>query len=158
LLNFHYFKDYSLRQKLIEAYQKKDVDKLEAYKIPNAIKGSKPNAQPNMPFWLTEDPIRRKVKNSIIKASILNGKPLHFRRGCEAYPNKISFGILREGLTYATDLELINVGVDICRFKVKPFPAESGYRVLYKPGPVSHLFLFITPILVELYSYKLFVF
>jgi hypothetical protein len=109
---------------------------MEASNLPNAIKASRPNAQPNLPFWITEDPFRRKVKNSIIKASILNDKSLNLRRGCEVYPNRVDFGVLREGVSYATDLELINVGVDICRFKVKPFPAVSDYQILYKPGPV----------------------
>ncbi len=110
---------------------------MDAPNLPQAIKASRPNAQPNLPFWTTEDPIRRKIKNSIVKVSMTNGKSLYLRRGCEIYPNKVDFGILREGVTYATDLELINVGIDICRFKVEAFPISSDYRVLFKPGPVS---------------------
>jgi hypothetical protein len=128
-----------LKQKLIETYPKKNIDSMETSNLPTAIQASRPNAQPNMPFWMTEDPVRRKPKNSIIKASMANGKSLNLRRGCEIYPNRVDFGVLREGVSYATDLELINVGVDICRFKVKPFPANSDYQVLFKPGPVSSL-------------------
>ncbi len=84
-----------------------------------------------------EAPVRRKVHNSIVKASQLKGKPLDLRRGCEIYPNIIRFGLLREGCTYAADFELVNVGIDSCRFKIKQPPAESGLKVMFKPGPVS---------------------
>jgi len=66
----------------------------------------------------------------------MNGKNLELRRGCEVFPNAIDFGILREGVTYASDFELFNVGIDSCRFKIKPPPPESGLNVLFKPGPV----------------------
>ena len=35
------------------------------------------------------------------------------------------------------DFELINVGIDACRFKVKQPPPESGLKIMYKPGPVK---------------------
>ncbi len=84
----------------------------------------------------TEEPVRRKVTTSIVNASKVNGKHLELRRGCEIYPHKIKFGVLREAVTYACDFELFNVGIDACRFKIKQPPAETGLKVLFKPGPV----------------------
>ena len=76
------------------------------------------------------------MHTSIVQAAKLNGKSLEKRRGCDVYPSQISFGILREGFTYVVDFELINVGIDACRFKIKQPPPESGLKVMYKPGPV----------------------
>jgi hypothetical protein len=67
----------------------------------------------------------------------MNGKFLEKRRGCEIYPSEIKFGILREGVNYAADFKLVNVGVDACRFKIKQPPLESGIKLIYKSGPVN---------------------
>lgn len=67
----------------------------------------------------------------------MNDKCLEIRRGCEIFPSFIQFGCLREGVTYASDFELVNVGIDACRFRIKQPPAETGLKVLFKPGPVS---------------------
>jgi hypothetical protein len=91
-----------------------------------------------------EEPVRRRLHTSIMEAALMNGKSLNLRRGCELYPGEVKFGILREGFTYITDFQLINVGVDTCRFKVKQPPPQSGIKILFKPGPVSfNLFFFI---------------
>lgn len=89
-----------------------------------------------------EDATRRKTKTSIVKASTLNGKSLELRRGIEVYPKEIKFGVLREGFSYIVDFELFNVGIDACRFKIKQPPADTGLKVLFKPGPVSFYDLF----------------
>jgi hypothetical protein len=80
------------------------------------------------------------VTTSIVNASKANGKHLEFRRGCEIFPQQIQFGVLREGVTYACDFELVNVGIDACRFKIKQPAAETGLKVVYKPGPVRPVF------------------
>jgi hypothetical protein len=67
----------------------------------------------------------------------MNGKSLQMRRGCEVYPKEIKFGILRESFTYITEFELVNVGIDSCRFKIKQPPAETGIKIMFKPGPVK---------------------
>ncbi len=77
------------------------------------------------------------MNTSIVQSSQMNGKSLELRRGCEIFPNTIKFDILREGVTYAADFELVNVGIDACRFKVKQPPLDSGLKVVFKPGPVS---------------------
>jgi hypothetical protein len=66
----------------------------------------------------------------------MNGKSLEKRRGCEIYPNQVRFGLLKENCVYAFDIELVNVGIDMCRFKIKQFSPESGLSVVYRPGPV----------------------
>ena len=69
----------------------------------------------------------------------LNGRSLDIRRGIEVFPKEVKFGILREGFTYVTDIELVNVGMDSCRFKIKQTSQESCLKVMYKPGPVRIL-------------------
>jgi hypothetical protein len=90
----------------------------------------------------TEEPVRRKVKNSIVNVAQSNGRPFEKRRGLELYPSSIDFGVLREDFAYICEFELINVGVDACRFKVKQPPPETGLKVLFKPGPVRLDLLF----------------
>ncbi|RNA34735.1 sperm-associated antigen 17, partial [Brachionus plicatilis] len=117
--------------------QFKFIDKLDAKKLPSSIKTARPNAVPNSLFLSNEEPVRRKVNNSIINASHLNGRSLDKRRGLEVYPKEIKFGILREGFTYVCDFELVNVGIDACRFKIKQPPPETGIKVMFKPGPIA---------------------
>lgn len=81
----------------------------------------------------------------------MNGKNLELRRGCEIFPNAVDFGILREGVTYASDFELFNVGIDSCRFKIKQPPAESGLKVIFKPGPVRILFCMLFSTAISVY-------
>ena len=83
-----------------------------------------------------EGPVRRKVNTSIVKASHLNNKSLEKRRGIETFPTEIKLGILREGISYITEFNLLNVGIDICRFKIKQPPPETGIKIIFKPGPV----------------------
>ena len=90
-------------------------------------------------YLSTEEPVRRKVHTSIVQAAKLNGKHLEKRRGLDVYPSQINFGILREGFSYVVDFELVNVGIDACRFKIKQPPPESGMKVMFKPGPVERL-------------------
>ena len=72
-----------------------------------------------------------------MQASKLNNKSLVARRGLETYPDEIQFGTLREGITYMAQFELINVGLDLCNFRIKQLPADTGLKILFKPGPVS---------------------
>ena len=122
-----------------ERYQPqfKFINKLDPKKLPNSIKTTRPNAIPNSLFISNEEPVRRKVNNSIVQASNLNGKSLEKRRGLDVYPKEIKFGIIREGFTYVTDFELVNVGIDACRFKIKQPPPETGLKVMFKPGPLA---------------------
>ncbi|CAF0878303.1 unnamed protein product [Brachionus calyciflorus] len=122
-----------------ERYQPqfKFVNKLDPKKLPNSIKTTRPNAVPNELFLSNEENVRRKVNNSIVNAATMNGRSLDKRRGLEVYPKEIKFGILREGFTYVTEFELINVGIDACRFKIKQPPPETGLKIMYKPGPIA---------------------
>ncbi len=86
-----------------------------------------------------EEPARRKLHTSIVQASQINGKSLDKRRGIEVYPNEIRFGVLREGFTYVTNFVLTNVGIDVCRFKVKQPPENTGLKIVFKPGPVKYI-------------------
>ena len=80
------------------------------------------------------------MHTSIVQAAQLNGKSLEKRRGIDLYPNEINFGTIREGFTYVVDFELVNVGIDACRFKIKQPPTETGIKIMFKPGPVKILF------------------
>ena len=71
-----------------------------------------------------------------MNTSKLNQKSLERRRGLEVYPNRLNFGTLRESFTYITDFEMVNVGIDACRFKIKQPPSETGIKIIFKPGPV----------------------
>lgn len=44
------------------------------------------------------------------------------------------------GVTYGTEIEIKNVGIDACRFRVRQPPLGTGLRVIFQPGLVSELF------------------
>lgn len=85
---------------------------------------------------MIEDPVRRKLNTSIVHTSKINLRSLEQRRGLELYPNGIKFGVLREGFTYMSSFEMVNVGIDLCRFKVQQPPTDTGLKIVFKPGPV----------------------
>lgn len=58
-------------------------------------------------------------------------------RGLEVMPNFVDFGILKEGLTYSFTVAIKNVGVDACRYKIRPPPPSTGLRLVFVPGLVS---------------------
>lgn len=39
-----------------------------------------------------------------------------------------------KGVTYGTEIEIKNVGIDACRFRVRQPPLGSGLRVIFQPG------------------------
>ena len=84
-------------------------------------------------FWqfsTIEEPVRRKVRTSSTSLGAST-------RGFQVNPSHLSFGILKEGCTYSHCCVLKNIGVDTCRFKIKPPPPSTGIKVIYKPGAVS---------------------
>ena len=93
-----------------------------------------------------EDPVRRKVfTSSIAGAKVKGTTDLSRMRGFELVPGEVHFGTLREGCTYAFQVNLKNVGVDSCRYKIKQPPPSTGLQVVYAPGPVSMNFLISLP-------------
>lgn len=38
------------------------------------------------------------------------------------------------GVTYGTEIEIKNVGIDACRFRVRQPPLGTGLRVIFQPG------------------------
>ena len=64
-------------------------------------------------------------------------------RGFLISPDFIDFGILCEGHTYSYPVELKNIGIDSCRFRIAQPPLATGLKVMYKPGPVSNIKQFI---------------
>jgi len=44
-----------------------------------------------------EEPVMVRPNNASIGTSTLNNRPLRERRGCELFPDRIDFGILKEG-------------------------------------------------------------
>jgi hypothetical protein len=44
-----------------------------------------------------EEPVMVRPNNASIGTSTLNNRPLRERRGCELFPDRIDFGIVKEG-------------------------------------------------------------
>jgi hypothetical protein len=61
-----------------------------------------------------------------------------FRR---TFQNQINIGV-----TYGAEIEIKNVGIDACRFRIRQPPLGTGLRVVFQPGLVCtfifYLFLF----------------
>lgn len=87
-----------------------------------------------------EDSVRRKIFTSSIAGAQAKGMAdLSRMRGFELVPGEVNFGTLREGCTYAFQVNLKNVGVDSCRYKIRQPPPGTGLQVVYTPGPVSNI-------------------
>ncbi|NWW16710.1 SPG17 protein, partial [Falcunculus frontatus] len=95
--------------------------------LPSYLQGKKPNTIPNKKM---EDPVAGKVSIS----SLATRQDL---TGFHLIPPRVTFGVLKEGCTYATTVIMKNVGVNFSRFRVKQPPPYTGLRVMYAPGPVA---------------------
>jgi len=62
------------------------------------------------------------VKRQVNTSSMANAKI----RGLEVMPDFVDFGVLKEGATYSFTIAIKNVGVDICRYKIRPPPPSTG--------------------------------
>ncbi|NWV93547.1 SPG17 protein, partial [Machaerirhynchus nigripectus] len=97
--------------------------------LPSYLQEKKPNSIPNKKI---EDPVAGKVSIS----SLATRQDL---TGFHLIPPQVTFGVLKEGCTYATTVIMKNVGVNFSRFRVKQPPPYTGLRVMYTPGPVAGL-------------------
>ncbi|NXD54358.1 SPG17 protein, partial [Corvus moneduloides] len=95
--------------------------------LPSYLQGKKPNIIPNKKI---EDPVAGKVSISSL-ATRQDLTSFNF------IPPRVTFGVLKEGCTYATTVIMKNVGVNFSRFRVKQPPPYTGLRVMYTPGPVA---------------------
>ncbi|XP_050391323.1 sperm-associated antigen 17 isoform X2 [Patella vulgata] len=110
----------------------------DSVSLPESIMGARPGAEKNIRFLEIEEPVRRKVNNTVIAGANEKGRnQLEKMRGLSLLPDKVNFGVLREGYTYSYSVYLKNTGVDTCRFKVKQPPPATGLKVIFKPGPVA---------------------
>ncbi len=98
-------------------------------------------------FAAIEDPVRRQVHTSSTTAAI--GRII---RGLEVLPERVDFGVLKEGCTYAYTVALKNVGIDSCRFKIKQPPPSTGIKIIYTPGAVCYLCVVITVCAIAIHS------
>ncbi|CAF4641723.1 unnamed protein product [Rotaria socialis] len=119
-------------------------------KVPNGLKGSRPNAQPHSRFLDMEEPVMVRPNNASIGTAAINNRPLRDRRGCELFPDRIDFGILKEGVTYGAEIEVKNVGIDACRFRIRQPPLGTGLRVVFQPGLLAAGMR--RPVMIELYA------
>ncbi|NXB55456.1 SPG17 protein, partial [Struthidea cinerea] len=103
--------------------------RIEKVILPSYLQGKKPNSIPNKKI---EDPVAGKVSIS----SLATRQDL---TGFHLIPPRVTFGVLKEGCTYATTVIMKNVGVNFSRFRVKQPPPYTGLRVMYTPGPVAGL-------------------
>ncbi|NXN09750.1 SPG17 protein, partial [Indicator maculatus] len=99
----------------------------EKVNLPSCLQGSKPSTIPNKKI---EDPVAGKVNTSSL-ATRQQFSDFHL------IPPRVTFGVLKEGCTYAATVILKNVGVNFLRFRVKQPPPHTGLRVMYTPGPVA---------------------
>ncbi|XP_069491855.1 sperm-associated antigen 17 isoform X1 [Ambystoma mexicanum] len=106
-------------------------------KLPSSILCTKPAFVPNEKFVEVESPVKRKVKTSSVAGASLNISEKPLPAGFHLLPAEVDFGILREGYTYTATVTMMNVGVDMCRFRVKQPPPGTGLRLIYSPGPVA---------------------
>ncbi|NXC09604.1 SPG17 protein, partial [Orthonyx spaldingii] len=97
--------------------------------LPSSLRGAKPSTIPNKKI---EDPVSGKVSTSSL-ATRQDLSSFHL------IPPTLTFGVLKEGCTYATTVIMKNVGVNFSRFRVKQPPLHTGLRVMYTPGPVAGL-------------------
>ncbi|XP_041267052.1 sperm-associated antigen 17 isoform X3 [Onychostruthus taczanowskii] len=95
--------------------------------LPSYFQGKKPITIPNKKM---EDPASGKVSTS----SVATRQDL---TNFHLIPPKVTFGVLKEGCTYATTVIMKNVGVNFSRFRVKQPPPHTGLRVMYTPRPVA---------------------
>ncbi|NXH75089.1 SPG17 protein, partial [Hydrobates tethys] len=102
----------------------------EKVKLPSSLQGRQPNSIPNKKI---EDPVAGKVNTSSLATRRQHLSGFHLM------PPRVTFGVLKEGCTYAATVILKNVGVNFSRFRVKQPPPHTGLRVMYTPGPVAGL-------------------
>ncbi|XP_062369128.1 sperm-associated antigen 17 [Cinclus cinclus] len=95
--------------------------------LPLYLQGKIPNTIPNKKI---EDPASGKLSTSS-PATRQDLNSFHL------IPPSVTFGVLKEGCTYATTVIMKNVGVNFSRFRVKQPPPHTGLRVMYTPGPVA---------------------
>ncbi|KAM6309773.1 sperm-associated antigen 17 [Podargus strigoides] len=100
----------------------------EKVKLPASLQGRKPTSIPNKKI---EDPVTGKVNTSSLAT---RQEPFS---GFHLIPPRVTFGVLREGCTYATTVIMKNIGVNFSRFRVKQPPPHTGLRVMYTPRPVA---------------------
>ncbi|NXF85516.1 SPG17 protein, partial [Eubucco bourcierii] len=100
----------------------------EKVDLPSCLQGRKPSSIPHKKI---EDPVAGKVNTSSLATTRQQLSDFHL------IPSRVTFGVLKEGCTYATTVILKNVGVNFLRFRVKQPPPHTGLRVMYSPGPVA---------------------
>ncbi|KAE8621074.1 hypothetical protein XENTR_v10004672 [Xenopus tropicalis] len=103
-------------------------------KLPTSILSSKPASVPNIKHAVAEDAARHRGNMGSAPLGVCTR---HVPRGFHLSPPAVQFGVLREGYTYTATVTIKNVGVDLCRFRVKQPPPSTGLRVTYTPGPVA---------------------
>ncbi|NWI28153.1 SPG17 protein, partial [Sula dactylatra] len=101
----------------------------ETVKLPSSLQGRQPTSIPNKKI---EDPVAGRVNTSSLATR-------QHVSGFHLIPPRVTFGVLKEGCTYAATVILKNVGVNFSRFRVKQPPPHTGLRVTYTPGPVAGL-------------------
>ncbi|KAM4904596.1 sperm-associated antigen 17 [Sylvia borin] len=112
------------------------LDTTSDFSLSSGLKLQDPSKQDDAPSGTTvlfakiEDPASGKVSIS----SLATRQDLTSFR---LIPPRVTFGVLKEGCTYATTVIMKNVGVNFSRFRVKQPPPHTGLTVMYTPGPVA---------------------
>lgn len=105
--------------------------KVRKLKLPASILGAKPGAIPNTVYLNQEKDVKRKL-NTVSTVLTKNQEV-----GFILLPSKCNFGSVKTtDSPPSVTLDMTNVGLDSCRFKIKQSP-ESMLQVKYKHGPVA---------------------
>ncbi|XP_067947410.1 sperm-associated antigen 17-like [Watersipora subatra] len=111
-------------------YDVTGVPRSQPVHVPDYLtKSSNFNSYPNQQFALVEENVRRQVKTSSVAHSKI--------RGIQVMPDHVDFGTLKEGITYSFTVAIKNVGIDSCRYKIRPPPPSTGLRLVFVPGPIA---------------------
>ncbi|KAM4714763.1 LOW QUALITY PROTEIN: sperm-associated antigen 17 [Anableps anableps] len=99
-------------------------------RLPACLLDSKPCSVPNRQFLMVKEPVRRMCR------IVSMADPVAVLRGFLLNPSSVDFGTQQEGTYSSVTVLMKNVGVNLCRFRVKQPPTATGLRILYTPGPV----------------------
>jgi hypothetical protein len=109
--------------------------KVRQLKLPSAILGAKPGAEPNVKHLEQEGDTKRKIRTASTTA-VKRTVPSYGSGGFVVIPAAAKFGDVKVGTELTIQLTMTNVGLDSARFTIRQ-PKTEGIKVRYKHGPVA---------------------
>jgi hypothetical protein len=109
--------------------------KVRQLRLPAAILGAKPGAEPNVKHLEQEGETKRKIRTASTTA-VKRTVPGYGSGGFVVIPASAKFGNVVAGTERIVQLTMTNVGLDSARFTVRQ-PKTEGIKIRYKHGPVA---------------------